>query len=200
MTVLQVKSDINTVQNAAPNSVADAGNAIKNAAPNSIGDAANAIKNAAPNSVADAGNTIKSKVSGDVQTAKRAANDATPSGNELQNAANAAQSKVSSDVNGVKSALNNVVGGAVEQGSPASTLLSVEGGFFGTNPKQQADVVAQKTVVSWSLTCSLDLVHTEPLHDILTVYELNKLTALYDCYKFIEFIHKADTSDTRLCI
>jgi hypothetical protein len=114
----QVKNDINTVQNAAPNSLGDAGNAIKN------------------------------KVSGDVQTAKRAANDATPSGSELQNAASAAQSKVSSDVNSVKSALNSAVGGTVEQGSPASTLLSVEGGFFGANSKEQAEVVGAKTVVS----------------------------------------------------
>jgi hypothetical protein len=97
-----VKSDINTVQSAAPYP-------------------------------SHAGNAIKSKVTGDVQTAKRAANDATPSSNELQNAASAAQRKVSGDVNGRKSALN-------------STLLSVHGGFFGTHPKQQANAINCKTV------------------------------------------------------
>jgi hypothetical protein len=82
----------------------------------------------------------KGKVNSDVNAVKSWGNNA---GNNVDNAAQQAKSKVSSDVNAVKS-WGSSAGDAVAKNTPSINTPEV-GGFFGTNPKQQADTINAKT-------------------------------------------------------
>jgi hypothetical protein len=88
----------------------------------------------------NAAQQAKNKVNSDVNAVKSWGNNA---GNNVDNAAQQAKSKVSSDVNAVKS-WGSSAGDAVAKNTPSINTPEV-GGFFGTNPKQQADTINAKT-------------------------------------------------------
>jgi hypothetical protein len=103
----------------------------------------------------------KGKVNSDVNAVKSWGNNA---GNNVDNAAQQAKSKVSSDVNAVKS-WGSSAGDAVAKNTPSINTPEV-GGFFGTNPKQQADTINAKTAQK---VCGLMIVTHHLMHAALVL-------------------------------